>query len=180
VSDRADSAPRRALRRAIVRSLLRAVISIVAVIAAYYVLPIEPETDVGAVVRIVLGSILVAVIAVVEIRAVAGSAHPRIRAVDALAVSVSVMVTAFASMYLNLSSRDAGAFNEPLGRTSALYFTMTTLTTVGFGDIVALTDGARIAVMVQFVFNVAVIGTTVRLILGTAKQHHEASGRSPT
>lgn len=166
-----DSAARRASRRALGRSLLRAVVSVVAVVAGYYVLPIKPQTDAGAIVRISIGAILVGVIAVVEIRAVARAERPRVRAVDALALSVSVMVAVFATIYLNLSARDAGAFSEPLRRTSALYFTMTTLTTVGFGDIAARTDGARIAVMVQLVFNVAVIGTTVRVILGTAKLH---------
>ena len=39
----------------------------------------------------------------------------------------------------------------------SLYFTLTTLATVGFGDIAAKTSGARVAVMVQMVFDVAVL-----------------------
>ena len=50
---------------------------------------------------------------------------------------------------------------------------MTTLTTIGYGDIVAVTDTARVAVMVQMLFNVAVIGTTARLIVGTVRRSAE-------
>ena len=50
---------------------------------------------------------------------------------------------------------------------------MTTLTTIGYGDIVAVTDSARVAVMVQMLFNVAVIGMTARLIVGTARRDHD-------
>ena len=84
------------------------------------------------------------------------------------------MTVAFAVFYLNLSARDPDAFSEPLGRTAALYFTMTTLTTVGYGDITARTDAARIAVMVQFLFNVAVIGTTAQ----AHRRHGPPVGRS--
>jgi hypothetical protein len=80
------------------------------------------------------------------------------------------MVIAFAITYLNLSVRNAAAFTEPLGRTSSLYFTVTTLATVGYGDIAARTDGARIAVMIQMVFNVAVLGSAVKVILSTARR----------
>ena len=93
-----------------------------------------------------------------------------IRAIDALAVSVTTMVVAFAVLYLNQSARDPAAFTEHLGRTDALYFTMTTLTTIGYGDIAALTGTARVAVMVQMLFNVAVIGTSARLIVSTARR----------
>ena len=46
---------------------------------------------------------------------------------------------------------------------------MTTLSTVGYGDISARSDSARVAVMVQMVFNVAVLGVAIRLIAGTAR-----------
>jgi hypothetical protein len=57
-----------------------------------------------------------------------------------------------------------------MNRTGALYFTMTTLATVGFGDIYARTDASRIVVMIQMVFNVAVIGASAKLILGAARR----------
>jgi hypothetical protein len=127
------------------------------------------------VVRIVLVSVAWALVVGWEIRAVARAEFPRLRAVDALVSTVSVMVIAFAISYLNMSRRHVESFNVVLERTSSLYFTLTTLATVGYGDIHAQTDAARIVVMIQMVFNVAVIGTTVRAILGTARHR---GGRS--
>ena len=89
---------------------------------------------------------------------------------EALALTVTLMVVGFASFYIQVSKHDPTAFNEVLNRTGALYFTMTTLATIGYGDIHARTDGARIAVMVQMLFNVVVIGASVKLILHTARR----------
>jgi Ion channel len=165
---------RRAATRAVERSVLRATLSVVFIIALYYTVPITPHSDLGAVVRMVAAGVLVAAVAIWEVRAVSRARYPLVRAIDALAVAVTVMVAVFATFYLNLSSRDADAFSEPLQRTTSLYFTMVTLTTVGFGDITAQSDGARIAVMVQLVFDVAVIGSTAKLIVETAKRRATA------
>jgi voltage-gated potassium channel Kch len=78
---------------------------------------------------------------------------------------------------VRLSARDPGAFNESLDKIAALYFTMTTVATVGYGDIFARTAGARIAVMLQMVFNVVVIGVAVRLIAATARSRTRPRGR---
>ena len=47
---------------------------------------------------------------------------------------------------------------------------MTTLTTVGYGDVVAKNDSARITVMIQMAFNVAFIGLAVKWITFTARR----------
>jgi voltage-gated potassium channel len=170
-----DRGERRRGRRAAIRSLVRATVVAVAVIAAYYLLPVRTRTDVGMALRIVLVCVALALVVAWEMRAVARAEFPRLRAIDALVSTVSVMVIAFAIVYLNMSQRHAEAFNTVLERTTSLYFTVTTLATVGYGDIHAQTDAARIVVMIQMVFNVAVIGTTVRAILGTARHR---GGRS--
>jgi len=163
-------AERRAIRREVARGIARAVVTSAAIVAAYYVMPVGGSSGLGSVVLVAIGGVAVLVVSVWEVRAVASSPRPVIRAIDALAVSVTTMVVAFAILYLNQSVLDPGAFSEPLERTDALYFTMTTLTTIGYGDISALTESARIAVMVQMLFNVAVIGTTARVIVGTVRR----------
>ena len=42
---------------------------------------------------------------------------------------------------VELAGRSRGSFTQPLDHTTALYFTVTVFATVGFGDIVAATDG---------------------------------------
>jgi len=49
-------------------------------------------------------------------------------------------------------------------RLDALYFTMTTLLTIGFGDIHATGQAARALVLVQMVFNVVIIATAASTI----------------
>ena len=110
------------------------------------------------------------VVVVWQTLAVVRSSHPRSRAIDALASCVVVIVVAFALAYLNMSARNPAAFNEPLERTSALYFTVVTLATIGYGDIVPRTELARVTVMLQVVFNIVILGTAVRLIVGLARR----------
>jgi hypothetical protein len=170
-----DKAERRRGRRAAIRSLARATVVAAVVIAAYYLLPVRARSDLGMALRIVFVSVAFGLVVAWEIRAVARAEFPRLRAIDALVSTVSVMVIAFAVAYLNMSLRDAASFNVVLERTTSLYFTVTTLATVGYGDIHARTDTARIVVMVQMVFNVAVIGSTVRAILGTARHRGQSA-----
>ncbi len=145
-------------------------LSVVALVALYYVAPVPDQRSSAIIVRVAVASALVALVVIWQVRSVTRSDRPRLRAVEGLSVTVTLMVVLFATAYVTMSDWDQMAFSEPLGRTGALYFTLTTLTTVGFGDIVARTDAARIAVMVQMVFNVAVLGLVVRLILNAARQ----------
>jgi Ion channel len=165
-------------RRAVLQALLRALLTAVALLVVYYHLPIVASTDAGRVVRILLGSAIIVAVVALEIRAIYRSELPQARAIISLTVSVTVMIVAFATFYVNLSDHDPGAFSEQLGRTGSLYFTMTTLSTVGYGDISARTNPARVAVMVQMVFNVAVLGVAVRLIAGTAKSRLSSGPRN--
>jgi hypothetical protein len=65
------------------------------------------------------------------------------------------------------------SLSEPHIHTSALYFTVTVLSTVGFGDISPRTDGARITVMIQMLCDLALIAVVVRLIFGAASRAEE-------
>ena len=86
------------------------------------------------------------------------------------ALKVALAVVTFASVYLLMSTRDASAFSEPLGRVDALYFSLTTATTVGFGDISARSSQARVVVMLHMVVNVVVIGVAARVLLSAAQR----------
>ena len=88
---------------------------------------------------------------------------------QALATVVGFALVTFASVYLLMSIDQEQAFSEPLGRTDALYFSITTATTVGYGDISAKTEAARIVVMIQMVINVVVIGIAARAMLQVAR-----------
>ncbi len=104
-----------------------------------------------------------------EVRAIMKSSRPVLRAADALALVIPVFIVVFAWTYLTLAKSDPGSFSQPLTRVSALYFTVTVFSTVGFGDITPVTDSARVVVMAQMVGDLVFIAVVVRLILEAAR-----------
>ena len=50
-----------------------------------------------------------------------------------------------------MAALSAGNFSQPLNHTDALYFTVTVFATVGFGDITATTEAARLVVTGQMI-----------------------------
>ena len=55
-------------------------------------------------------------------------------------------------------------------RLDALYFTMTTFSTVGYGDISPKSEVARALVTGQLVVDLVLIGLIAKVILGTAQR----------
>lgn len=163
-----------ATRRAVIGGLIRAPIGAAVIVTGYYLSPLGVSTALELVVHVLVALLVLAVVVAWQVRGIVHSERPGIRAVEALAVVVTLMVCVFATAYLGMSERDPAAFSEPLGRTAALYFTMTTLTTIGFGDISAHTEAARVVVMLQMVFNVVVIGAGIKLIATTARHRMAA------
>ena len=81
------------------------------------------------------------VVLTIEIRLISAHEQPLLRAAVAMATVIPLFLVLFAWIYLTLSNSEPAAFGTTLDRTSALYFTVTVFSTVGFGDIVAKTDG---------------------------------------
>jgi len=100
-----------------------------------------------------------------QIRTIVRAEHPVLRAFEVVAFAVPLLVAVFAFTYLSLSRQEAMSFTEHLDRVGALYYTVSTLSTVGFGDIAAKSDAARILVTVQMLFDLALIGVLVRLLI---------------
>ena len=55
-------------------------------------------------------------------------------------------------------------------RTDALYFTVTVFSTVGFGDITAVTEVARVLVTGQMIAGIAILGLGARIIVDAVKR----------
>jgi hypothetical protein len=70
----------------------------------------------------------------------------------------------FASAYSLLSKHVPSAFSERLGPVAAVYFSVSTWTTAGFGDIHPRSSMARVLVTAELIFAVA----TVLVVLSTA------------
>jgi len=152
------------------RGLLRALVTTTVLIAGYYVLPLDRLSGDYVAVSIVIGVALLTAAMVWQVRAIENSEYPGIRAVQTLASSITLFLLLFASAYVILSAGDTRAFTEPLSRSDALYFTVTVFATVGFGDISAQAETARLVVTVQMLLDLVVLGIGIRVIAGAVKR----------
>ena len=80
----------------------------------------------------------------------------------------------FATTYYLMARSYASTFGGAMTRTSAMYFSTTVFTTVGFGDITAKSDGARLLVTGQMMLDLVVLGVVVKLILNAIKLSQQA------
>ena len=176
--DAAREARRRSRR--VVVTLLRALGSTVALVAIYYLLPLD-RTSIGvAVGMLVFGLLALVGLVAFQVRSIIKAKYPALRAVGALATSVPLFLLLFAGTYFVMGGISEANFNEPLTRTDALYFTVTVFATVGFGDIVATTQGARVVVMGQMVAGIVTIGLGARVVVDAVKRGQQRQPVSET
>jgi hypothetical protein len=67
-------------------------------------------------------------------------------------------------------ARLPGQFYDLHTKTDALYFTVSTVSTVGFGDVHAAGQLARAAVTIQIVFNLVFLGAAITMISGFVRE----------
>jgi voltage-gated potassium channel len=174
---------RRRFRRVVV-TLLRALGSTTGLVALYYLIPLDPSSVGVTVGQLVVGLLALVALVVFQVRSIVKATYPALRAVGALATSVPLFLLLFAGTYYVMSVTSEANFSEPLTRTDALYFTVTVFATVGFGDITATSEGARILVMGQMIAGVVIIGLGARVIVdavkrGQSRQPVQASSAEP-
>ena len=141
----------------------------------YFALPGRGFGGVRELARLTVSLILVAVVFVWQMRRVARSVMPEVQAVQALGMVIPLFLIVFATLYLSIGNGESGSFSESLDHTSSLYLTITVFSTVGFGDITPKTDPARIAVSIQMLLDLVIIGFAVRAIFGVAKSTFESA-----
>lgn len=156
-------------RRVVALGLVRALVSAVVLVTLYFLVPLTWIDSLPvSVALLVTGFILVAV-TVWQVLAIIRSEEPGLRAIEALAVIAPLYILVFAAVYFVMSLGDADAFSSSLTRMDALYFTVTVFATVGFGDITAVGQSARVLVTVQMVLNLILLGAGVRLLTMAVK-----------
>jgi hypothetical protein len=136
----------------------------------YYTAPLVPRAHGAIWWRLTVAMALFTAVTSQQLQAIVRNARPMRRAVVALAVVLPLFVVVFSWLYLVVSRSTPAAFGIKMSRTTALYFTVTVLSTVGFGDITPKTDPARLLVSAQMVMDLILIAVVVKLILGTASR----------
>ncbi|MFF2993122.1 potassium channel family protein [Streptomyces sp. NPDC057950] len=142
----------------------RAFLIAAGLVTAYYLLPLDGYSARGTSVLLLSGLLAVVLVFVWELRTIIRSPHPRLKAVEALAATLVLFLVLFASAYYLLDRSAPGSFTEPLSRTDALYFTLTTFSTVGFGDIAARSETGRVMTMLQMAGGLVLVGFAARVL----------------
>ena len=145
-------------------------LSVSALFAAYFLIPTRSAGEGSDVPWLILELGVFASVVGVQVPAIISAKHPILRAVEAVAVVIPLYLLIFARIYLSNSLHDPSAFTRPLDHVTALYFTVTVFATVGFGDIVANTDGMRLLVTLQMLLNLVVFGLVFRLLISAARR----------
>ncbi|MCX5262530.1 potassium channel family protein [Streptomyces sp. NBC_00199] len=167
-------------RRQAVLGGLRTVVTATGLVVGYYLLPMDSGFSGGSAVGVVVGLLGMLALFVWQIRTIARSPSPRLRAVEALSTTVPLFLLLFSGAYFLLERGTPGSFSEPLTRTDSLYFTLTVFSTVGFGDITAVTQTARVLTMVQMVGNILLVGVAAKVVASAVRTglHRKEKGET--
>jgi voltage-gated potassium channel len=155
-------------------TLLRALGSTVALVAIYYLLPLDRNSIGVALGILAVGLLTLVGLVAFQVRSIIRAAYPALRAVGALATSVPLFLLLFAGTYFVMGTISVDNFSQPLTRTDALYFTVTVFATVGFGDITAVFEAARVLVTGQMVAGIVIVGIGARIIVDAVKRGQQS------
>lgn len=152
-------------RRLIALALLRSLATATVLVALYYLLPLDRIPSVPLGVLLAIGLVILLSVAAWQVRTIVGAKHPTVRAIGALATTVPLFLLLFASTYFLMARTSPASFSDHLTRTDALYFTVTTFSTVGYGDISAVSESARLVVTAQMILDLLVLGLGIRAFI---------------
>jgi hypothetical protein len=109
--DGLDHAARRHLYR---RAVLRPLATVTALIALYYVIPLDRIDDLPLALVLVTGLIAIVGLCVWQIRAIQRSRYPAVQAIEGLAFAVPLFLLLFAAGYYVLASATPDAFTHQM------------------------------------------------------------------
>jgi bacteriorhodopsin len=164
-----ESLDRREQQRVVGRTALRILVSVVLLFALYGALPAADRTGLGTLIELFIGLVIFSAVLGWQVLKIMGAEHPELRAAEALAIAVPIVLIVFSFTYLSLSHVQPGSFSEKLNHVKAVYFVITVISTVGFGDITPKTDAAMILVSFQIMLDLVLLVGIVRAVFFAAQ-----------
>lgn len=107
------------------------------------------------------------------VHSISASARPTRSAMEALLMVAAMVVFGFSAIYMAIN-RHGTQFEGLHTRMDAVYFTMTTVATVGYGDVHPVGQLARGLVSLQMLFDLTLLALSVRLLSSAAKERVRA------
>lgn len=167
---RAADGERVSKRRMIVNGVLRPVGIVALTLLVYWLVPVEGTTGSRAAgLAAVVGIVVILAVFVWQLTRISKSAYPIEAALEAVGLVFGMFICMFALLYVSISVGDPDAFSEVVTRAGGIYFTVTVLATVGFGDITPVNDTARLIVTIQMVIGMTLIGAAIKAVSLSAK-----------
>ncbi|WP_164704402.1 potassium channel family protein [Blastococcus litoris] len=163
-------------RHAVSRALWRSALTTTGVLLVYVLLPLDRQFTAGTVAALAAGVLGLGLLVAWQVRAILQSPHPALRAIEAVAASLTYFLLLFAGTYVVLSATDPAAFTEPLDRVDSVYFVVTVFATVGFGDVSPVSSPARLLVTVQMIGDLVLIGLVLRVFLSAVTHRRRLVG----
>ena len=159
--------------RMVAWTLVRVLASVAALVAVYYALPLDHSSTPTAVTMLVIGLVGFVALVAFHVRTIVRSPFPTLRGIEALAINVTLFLLLFASTYVVMAATSSSNFGARLSHTDGVYFTVTVFATVGFGDITAKTQTARLVVTGQMIGDLIVLGLAIKIIFGAVQRGHQ-------
>ena len=153
-------------RRARRRELLRRTLAVLGLLVAYFCVPVgSAGSPVEVAIQIVGAIIGIGVLGwVLGLEVVHAAEGAETRTVPALVLLLCLMVFAFSLSFYLMERVNPSSFDGLHTRIDALYFTVVTMATVGYGDVHAEGQGARLLVIGLIIFDVVIVASLVRLL----------------
>jgi len=152
----------------------RSIAGLVAVLVLYFAVPIDGSKspvrlalDIGVT---IMAMGVVGLVTVREFRRMQLGEALKFNGAQLLVVLELVLVV-FSLTYFSLALHGTNQMAGLHTRIDALYFTATTIATVGYGDIHSIGQLARVINTIQLVFDILFLAVFVRLISTAASQH---------
>ena len=151
--------------------LVRVLATSLGLVALYYLAPLHQLREVPVSASLSVALLVLAGVVAWQIRSITHADYPAIRAVEALALTTPLFVLLFAATYFILAQDNPANFtpHNHLTRTDTLYFTVSTFSTVGFGDITATSEPARLMVTAQILLDLLAVGLGIRVFVGAVQ-----------
>lgn len=158
----------------LMRMLRHTTVVLVLLTIAYYFIPLRFDLqEAWTAGRLLVSLLALGVLAVVLRRTMLRSRElhsPQYLRIEWLLSALYALVLTFALVYGYLAVHLPGQFVGIDDRTDALYFSVTLVATVGFGDIHPAGTAAQLVATVHMLFNLIYLGTALRLLTGRASE----------
>jgi voltage-gated potassium channel len=142
--------------------------------AIYILAPLDRKPEGIIAVELALALLAFAALVIWQIAGIIRSPYPGLRAAEAVTVSLTLLILLFAATYVATEHAAPESFTQSLTRIDAVYFTVTVFASVGFGDITATTQLARVLVTIQMMADLVVIGVIAKVLVGAVRVRRQA------